>query len=223
MINNDNNDLLSISEKLRPIREFISNEPRASLYKDAVLNLIILKYLSDSIDYQFSILSSTSTHFEDDAVAVHQDFRPIPSIMQSLHRKDILWVPKESHWRHIYALIEYSATSRQPLETLRKLASPSIAKIIDDALLKIEKDNVLKQGIFNPISCYQVENIKVLKIAQLFYEINFLSISTSTGIKPDKREVFRFVYNECLNMFTKHINEKREIEYILESARIFHQ
>ena len=203
MIKESDNDLLYISHQLQKIRIFFNNEPKTHFYKDVVFNLITLKYLSDSFDDQFRSMSLNVPHLKSSNFSLRSELRATHSVIESLHRKGILWVRKESHWTFVFDFIQNSFTTSQPPGKITEYSTTSIAQVIDDALMGIENDNFLKQTIFNPISSYPIENTKIWEIVQLFNEVSFSSITTDTGTTIDKKMVLKLVCEECQKILKK--------------------
>lgn len=86
-------------------------------YGNVVLGLIFLKYISDSFEERYSELVAEGDGFEEDSDAYAED--------------NIFYVPKEARWEFI--------------KSQARLAS--IGKIIDDAMIEIEKNNPSLKGV----------------------------------------------------------------------------
>ena len=89
----------------------------AAEYKHVVLGLIFLKYISDA--------------FEEKYLELSKDKNSDPEDKDEYVSSNIFWVAKESRW--------------SVLQSNAKL--PTIGKIIDDAMIAIEKDNPAIKGI----------------------------------------------------------------------------
>ena len=88
-----------------------------SEYKHVVLGLIFLKYISDAFEAKHAALLA-----EDEMAAEDPD---------EYLAENIFWVPKEARWAHL------KANAKQP----------TIGKLIDDAMLAIEKVNAALKGV----------------------------------------------------------------------------
>ncbi len=89
----------------------------AAVYKHVVLGLIFLKYVSDAFEERYNQLVSEGDGFEEEKDAYSE--------------KNIFWVPKSARW-----------------ENIKNNAKKSeIGKIIDDAMVLIEKDNKSLKGV----------------------------------------------------------------------------
>ena len=86
----------------------------ASEYKHVVLGLIFLKYISDAFQAKYKQLQATKdTEYTD------------PEDRDEYAAANIFWVPKEARWANL------KANAKQP----------TIGKLIDDAMMAIEKEN----------------------------------------------------------------------------------
>ncbi|WP_373530940.1 N-6 DNA methylase [Vampirovibrio sp.] len=88
-------------------------------YKHIALGLIFLKFISDAFEEQYQILKSQE---DEGADPEHKD---------EYTAENVFWVPKEARWQSI----------------VEKAKSPEIGKLLDDAMLAIERENVSLKGI----------------------------------------------------------------------------
>ncbi|MEG1086390.1 MAG: class I SAM-dependent DNA methyltransferase [Anaerovoracaceae bacterium] len=88
-----------------------------SEYGNVVLGLIFLKYISDSFEERYNELVAEGEGFEEDPDAYAED--------------NVFYVPKEARWEFIKSQARLS----------------SIGKIIDDAMVEIEKNNPTLKGV----------------------------------------------------------------------------
>jgi len=92
----------------------------ASEYKHVVLGLIFLKYISDAFQAKYKQLEATKvTEYTD------------PEDRDEYAAANIFWVPKEARWAKL------QANAKQP----------TIGKLIDDAMVAIEKENPTLKGV----------------------------------------------------------------------------
>jgi len=92
----------------------------ASEYKHVVLGLIFLKYISDAFQSKFKQLEATKdTEYTD------------PEDRDEYSAANIFWVPKEARW----AMLQAGAKQ------------PTIGKLVDDAMVTIEKENPKLKGV----------------------------------------------------------------------------
>ena len=91
----------------------------AAEYKHVVLGLIFLKYISDAFEEQHARLEAERAAGAD------------PEDPDEYRAVNIFWVPPESRWANLK----------------NRARDPKIGKIIDDAMLAIERDNPTLKGV----------------------------------------------------------------------------
>jgi type I restriction enzyme M protein len=91
----------------------------AAEYKHVVLGLIFLKYISDAFEEQRSKLEADRAQGAD------------PEDPDEYRAVNIFWVPKEARWSKLKS----------------EAKQPTIGKVIDDAMLAIERDNPSLKGV----------------------------------------------------------------------------
>jgi len=91
----------------------------AAEYKHVVLGLIFLKYISDAFEEKHAALEAEKGSWAD------------PEDPDEYRRGNIFWVPPEARWAKL------KADAKQP----------TIGKIVDDAMLAIERDNPSLKGV----------------------------------------------------------------------------
>ncbi len=89
----------------------------ASEYKHVALGLVFLKYISDAFNTVYEKLKADELADEEDA--------------EEYLAERTFWVPKEARWAHL------QANAKQP----------TIGKLVDDAMLAIEKSNTSLKGV----------------------------------------------------------------------------
>ncbi|MGE0114489.1 MAG: type I restriction-modification system subunit M [Steroidobacteraceae bacterium] len=112
---------LGFEAKLWLAADKLRNNMDAAEYKHVVLGLIFLKYISDSFDEHHAKL-----------VAGEGDYAGAnPEDQDEYKAENIFWVPKEARWAHL------QANAKQT----------SIGKLVDDAMVAIERDNPRLKGV----------------------------------------------------------------------------
>ncbi|HML93886.1 MAG TPA: class I SAM-dependent DNA methyltransferase [Thermodesulfobacteriota bacterium] len=91
----------------------------AAEYKHVVLGLIFLKYISDAFEEQRAKLEADRAKGAD------------PEDPDEYRAVNIFWVPKEARWSKLKS----------------EAKQPTIGKVIDDAMLAIERDNPSLKGV----------------------------------------------------------------------------
>ena len=111
---------LGFEAKLWQAADKMRNNMDAAEYKHVVLGLIFLKYISDAFEELYQDLKARrKTEYTD------------PEDRDEYKAENVFWVPKEARWAHL------QNNAKQPL----------IGKIIDDAMVAIERDNPTLKGV----------------------------------------------------------------------------
>lgn len=110
---------LGFEAKLWAMADAQRNNMDAAEYKHIVLGLIFLKYISDAFEAKHEELVKERSKGAD------------PEDPDEYRAASIFWVPKEARWSYI--------KDQAP--------QPNIGKLVDDAMLAIEKDNPSLKGV----------------------------------------------------------------------------
>ncbi len=110
---------LGFEKKLWLAADKLRSNMDAAEYKHVVLGLIFLKYISDAFEERHHQLESERADGAD------------PEDRDEYRGASIFWVPKETRWAHL------AAQAKQP----------TIGKLIDDAMVAIERDNPSLKGV----------------------------------------------------------------------------
>jgi type I restriction enzyme M protein len=112
---------IGFEAKLWLAADKLRNNMDAAEYKHVVLGLIFLKYISDSFEEVRARL-----------VSGHEAYAGAnPEDPDEYRAERVFWVPKEARWSHL------QANAKQP----------TIGKIVDDAMVTIERDNPRLKGV----------------------------------------------------------------------------
>ena len=153
-----------------------ANELRGSMdageYKHVVLGLIFLKYLSDKFEERYDELKAEGYGDEEDK--------------DEYTAEGIFFVPPEARW-----------------EVIAKNAhSPENGKIIDEAMIAIEKNNEsLKDILPKTFSKPELDKKKLGAVIDLFTNIKMSS-------HGDKQDILGRTYEYCLSMFAETEGKK---------------
>jgi type I restriction enzyme M protein len=112
---------LGFEAKLWLTADKLRNNMDAAEYKHVVLGLIFLKYISDTLEEQRAKL----VEGKGDYAGAN------PEDPDEYKADNVFWVPAESRWSHL------QASAKQP----------TIGKIVDDAMVAIERDNPRLKGV----------------------------------------------------------------------------
>jgi len=111
---------LGFEDKMWAAADKLRGHMDASEYKHVVLGLIFLKYISDAFQTKYEQLAATKeTQYTD------------PEDRDEYTAANIFWVPKEARWANL------QSNAKQP----------TIGKIVDDAMVAIEKENPVLKGV----------------------------------------------------------------------------
>jgi type I restriction enzyme M protein len=123
---------LGFEEKLWAAADKMRGHMDAAEYKHVVLGLIFLKYISDAFEERHKRLELWSAepgseYFVKDPSARYQVYED----RDEYTSENIFWVPREARWSHL------QANAKQP----------TIGKLIDDAMVAIERENPTLKGV----------------------------------------------------------------------------
>lgn len=112
---------LGFEAKLWLAADKLRNNMDAAEYKHVVLGLIFLKYISDAFEeMRTKLLAGEGEYAGAD-----------PEDPDEYKAENVFWVPQESRWSHL------QANAKQP----------TIGKLVDDAMVAIERDNPRLKGV----------------------------------------------------------------------------
>ena len=110
---------LGFEAKLWQAADALRNNMDAAEYKHVVLGLIFLKYISDAFEERRAALVAEKSKGAD------------PEDPDEYRGENVFWVPKEARWTFLQG----------------KAKQPTIGKLLDDAMVAIERDNSSLKGV----------------------------------------------------------------------------
>src|SRR3990170_4880332 len=119
--NNDSCATLGFEATMWAAADKLRNNMDAAEYKHVVLGLIFLKYISDAFEEKHTQLVAEKSKGAD------------PEDQDEYRAFNIFWVPKEARWSYL------QANAKQP----------TIGKLVDDAMVAIERDNPSLKGVLS--------------------------------------------------------------------------
>jgi len=155
---------VGFEKELFKMADKLRNNMDAGEYKHVVLGLIFLKYISDKFNTRYEELKAEGDGFEEDKDEYTMD--------------NIFWVPQDSRWQ----------------ELRDNARSPEIGKIVDTALLYIEKENASLKGVLD--KRYAKPDLDKTKLGELIDLITKLSDDYH-----DEKDLMGRVYEYFLNEF----------------------
>jgi type I restriction enzyme M protein len=123
---------LGFEEKLWQAADKMRGHMDPSEYKHVVLGLIFLKYISDAFEERQQWLIQVAADPKSDYYVREKEARyRIAEDRDEFTAENIFWVHKSARWPHL------QANAKQP----------TIGKILDDAMVAIEKENPTLKGV----------------------------------------------------------------------------
>ena len=117
----NNGAVIGFEAKLWLAADKLRNNMDAAEYKHVVLGLIFLKYISDAFEeMRTKLLAGEGAYKGSD-----------PEDADEYRAENVFWVPKEARWSHLQS----------------KAKQPTIGKIVDDAMVAVERDNTRLKGV----------------------------------------------------------------------------
>lgn len=148
----------------------------AAEYKHVVLGLIFLKYISDAFEVRRATLKAELQHdgFSGDQLERQLEDR------DEYTAENVFWVPKEARWPTLQA----------------RGKAPEIAKLIDDAMFAIERDNPKLKGKLP--RDYARRGIAPERLGGLIDQIASIAVGTKAA---QKKDILGRVYEYFLGKF----------------------
>ncbi len=159
---------LGFEKKLYQAADKLRNNMDAGEYKHVVLGLIFLKYISDSFVQQHAVLE------HDKAEGAN------PEDPDEYKADNIFWVPKEARWKHL------QDNAKQP----------NIGRLIDDAMVAIEKTNKGLKGVLP--KDYASDSLDKHRLGELIDLISTIGLSEE---EHGSKDILGRVYEYFLGQF----------------------
>lgn len=147
----------------------------AAEYKHVVLGLIFLKYISDAFEEKHTQLETMRTQGAD------------PEDPDEYRAVNIFWVPKEARWSYLKANAKQS----------------NIGKLIDDAMIAIERDNPSLKGVLP--KDYAHPRLDKQRLGQLIDLIGNIGLGSQENRSKD---ILGRVYEYFLSQFASAEGKK---------------
>jgi type I restriction enzyme M protein len=160
-------ELFKAADKLRG-----NMEP--SDYKHVALGLIFLKHISDSFE------ARRATLLEDDKTFPRGAGTKPSEDPDEYAAENVFWVPKEARWSHLQA----------------KAKQPTIGKLIDEAMIAIEKRNETLKGVLPKE--YARPALNAVMLGELIDLVSGITLGKDKG---ESRDVLGRVYEYFLGQF----------------------
>jgi type I restriction enzyme M protein len=163
---NGNGANLGFEQKLWQTADKLRGNMDAADYKNVVLGLIFLKYISDAFQERYDVLKKEP----------HAD----PEDRDEYTAENVFWVPKTARWARLQANAKQS----------------TIGKLIDDAMLQIEKENPSLKGVLP--KDYSRESLDKHRLGELIDVIGTIGLGDKESRSKD---ILGRVYEYFLGQF----------------------
>ena len=128
-----------LEDKLWAAADKLRGSIDASKYKNIVLGIIFLKYISDRFEHRYNDLVEEGQGFENDR--------------DEYERFNVFYVPEKARWKYI----------------VQNAAKPGIGQVIDEAFIAIEKENKNLAGVLPKIySGEDIDQRRVGEVIMVF-------------------------------------------------------
>ena len=150
---------IGFEAKLWLAADKLRNNMDAAEYKHVVLGLIFLKYISDAFEDMHTRLVAGAGEYEGADPEDPDEYRA----------ENVFWVPKEARWAFL------QANAKQP----------SIGKLVDDAMVAIERDNVRLKGVLpKEYARPALDKHRLGELIDLIGTITLVNPAASNGSAP---------------------------------------
>ena len=125
---------LGFEEKLWAAAHKMRGHMDAAEYKHVVLGLVFLKYISDAFEERHVYLLKEAANPKSDLYVREERARyAVAEERDEYKAENVFWVPKQARWSYL------QANAKQP----------TIGKLIDEAMIAIEKENPSLKGVLS--------------------------------------------------------------------------
>ena len=160
----------------------------ASQYKDVVLGLVFLKYVSDAFD-------ATTTEIEAELQAEGYDAEQIEQLagdMDDYRGRGVFWVPATAHW-------DYLATNSKGLPDSDRYGPKSVGQLVDEAMdLLIGANQSLRNSLPRGFNRDNVDQRRLGELVDLLNNIRFAGEGAQRA-----RDLMGEVYEYFLEQFAR--------------------
>lgn len=157
MAKNNNNKIEQFEKTLFKAADKLRKNMSAANYKDVVLGLIFLKYISDSFEEVYRKIINKEKGFEG----------ANPEDVDEYRAENVFFVPQTARWSYL----------------LSRAKLPSIGKDIDDAMEAIEKENASLKGILPKI--YALPNLHKPSLGELLDLVGRIALGDEASKSKD--------------------------------------
>jgi len=179
---------LGFEQKLWQAADKLRNNMDAAEYKHVVLGLIFLKYISDAFEERHSHLERLTQEPGSDLFVKESEARyGVVEDPDEYRAENVFWVPQEARWAHLLA----------------NAKQPTVGKLVDDAMVAIERDNPQLKGVLP--KTYARPDLDKQRLGELIDLISTISL----GDKENRsKDILGRVYEYFLGQFASAEGKK---------------
>ncbi len=166
--NENNNE--PIEQKLWKTADKLRKNIDAAEYKHVVMGLIFLKYISDAFEEVYKKLKKGEGEYAGADLNDPEEYRA----------ENVFFVPQKARWEYLQ----------------NQAKSPTIGKVIDDAMDAVEKDNASLKGVLPKV--YARQNLDKQSLGSLIDLIGTIALGNS---EARSRDLLGQVYEYFLGQF----------------------
>ena len=199
-----------LDKKLWNAADRLRSNLDAAVYKHAVLGLIFLKYVSDAFDLRREELEASFRDPQSDYFLDRADYKTDAAHAKAIHdeledrdyftEKNVFWVPPLARWKTIRENAALAPDTEIEIRNgkVEKYTFRSAARLIDDALEAVEKENARLKGVIEKNRYMQLQ-IEPAKLVGLISEV--VSSIPFRHASLNAKDILGHVYEYFLGQF----------------------
>ncbi|HOF08773.1 MAG TPA: class I SAM-dependent DNA methyltransferase [Opitutaceae bacterium] len=199
-----------LDKKLWNAADRLRSNLDAAVYKHAVLGLIFLKYVSDAFDLRREELEAAFRDPQSPYFLDRADYKTDAAYAKALHdeledrdyftEKNVFWVPPLARWKTIQENAALAPDTEIEIRNgkTEKYTFRSAARLIDDALEAVEKENPRLKGVIEKNRYMQLQ-IEPAKLVGLISEV--VSSIPFRHASLNAKDILGHVYEYFLGQF----------------------
>ena len=206
----DQQFLDDLDKKLWNAADRLRSNLDAAVYKHAVLGLIFLKYVSDAFDLRREELEASFRDPKSDYFLDRADYKTDAAYAAAIHdeledrdyftEKNVFWVPPLARWKTIRENAALAPDTEIEIRNgkIEKYTFRSAARLIDDALEAVEKENPRLKGFIEKNRYMQLQ-LEPAKLVGLISEV--VSSIPFRHASLNAKDILGHVYEYFLGQF----------------------
>ena len=199
-----------LDKKLWNAADRLRSNLDAAVYKHAVLGLIFLKYVSDAFDLRREELEAAFRDPQSPYFLDRANYKTDAAYAKALHdeledrdyftEKNVFWVPPLARWKTIQENAALAPDTEIEIRNgkTEKYTFRSAARLIDDALEAVEKENPRLKGVIEKNRYMQLQ-IEPAKLVGLISEV--VSSIPFRHASLNAKDILGHVYEYFLGQF----------------------